>query len=397
MNKYIKRKIDISLTKHQDSSDAIVLTGFRRVGKTAVVRNIFDNLKTRNKIFLDLESPVNQQIFENPNYEGIVTNLTGLGIDFTRRAFIFLDEIQKIKNIPSIVKYLIDHYNIKFYLTGSSSYYLKNHFSESLSGRKLVFELYPLDFEEFLVFRGSRLSLSTGYKKLSDLYNEFVQFGGFPSVVLESSAEKKSFKLDDILGAYFELDVASLSNFRDNDNLKKLMFLLATRTGNKLDTGKLSQSLGVSRPTVYEYIAFFEQTYLINLLRPMAGSSDVQIRSIPKLYFLDTGLLNRIGTVSAGAQFENKIFNQLHQSLVLTYYQTAKQPVLEYFQLKTGAEIDFVVEKTRGYEVKLLATSSDYAQLKRIATKLGLSEYKLVSLQEPKGVLENMFVYPYAL
>jgi len=69
------------------------------------------------------------------------------------RVYLFLDEIQNLKNLPSVAKYLIDHYQVKFFLTGSVSFYLKNLFSESLSGRKVLFELFPLNFQEFLRFR----------------------------------------------------------------------------------------------------------------------------------------------------------------------------------------------------------------------------------------------------
>src|SRR3989338_2586610 len=77
-----------------------------------------------------MESPVNQRAFTNDNYENIKAYLGSLGIDFTKRFYVFLDEIQNVRNLPSAVKYLYDHNEIKFYLIGSSSFYLKNWFSE---------------------------------------------------------------------------------------------------------------------------------------------------------------------------------------------------------------------------------------------------------------------------
>jgi len=390
------RKIFNILAKFADSPEAIVITGFRRVGKTLALQHIFDRVNSPNKIFLDLESPVNQKIFQESNYDNIKITLAGLGLNFKHKSFIFLDEIQNVKTLPSVVKYLFDHNDIKFYLTGSSSFYLKNLFSESLSGRKFIFELYPLDFEEFLWFKDQKISPSAGYDLLSGLYREYLDYGGFPGVVLEGSADRKVLKLDDVLGSYFQIDVKNLAGFRDNDNLKKLLFLLAGRVGSKPEVGKLAESLGVSRQTVYQYLTFFEQTYLIHLVRPVSGSRDVQIKVMPKLYFCDTGILNRIGQISPGQLFENKIFNQLfiRQNYRLGAADYLKDKV-NYYQEKSGAEIDFVVGKT-GYEVKLTAGESNVRKLHKIAARAGISQAKVVSLNRVSRPSSDI-IYPFEL
>ena len=397
METYISRKIEKKVMSYMDNKEVIVLTGFRRVGKTALMQNIYDSLKTDNKIFLDLESPINQRIFSEQNYDNIVKSLNRFGLDFTKRAYVFLDEIQILKNTPSVVKYLYDHYNIKFCLTGSSSFYLKNYFNESMSGRKYVFELFPLDFEEFLQFKNAKLSVGASYDFLSGFYQEYLEYGGFPAVVLANSLDTKRRALDDVLGSYFELDVKTLSDFRDNENLKKLLFLLTSRVGNKLEVTKLAESLGVSRPTVYEYLNFFEQTYLIHLIKPLSGSKDIQIKSVPKLYFNDTGLLNQIGQVSIGQLFENKVFNQLYTKLQYFFSGKFSEEKLNYYQLKSGAEIDFVERKEVGYEVKVNATQQDYDKLAKYSDKLRLKEYKVVSLKETALVAKSKAIYPFGL
>lgn len=391
-----KRKIFDILAKYADSREAIVITGFRRVGKTSALQHVFDRIAGPNKIFLDLESPVNQKIFAEANYDNIKSSLSRLGINFRQKAYIFLDEIQNVKNLPSVVKYLYDHNQIKFYLTGSSSFYLKNLFSESLSGRKFIFELYPLDFEEFLWFKDRKISLSADYDLLSGLYREYLDYGGFPGVVLEDSADKKLMKLDDVLGSYFQIDVKNLAGFRDNDNLKKLLFLLSARVGGKPEIGKLAEALSVSRQTVYQYLNFFEQTYLINLLRPLSGSKDVQIKVIPKLYFGDTGILNRVGQISAGQLFENKCFNQLF--VTETYRSGAANYLKEkinYYQEKSGAEIDFIAAGA-AYEAKLTAGESDVRKLKKIAARVGIPQVKVISLNKVVHPSPDI-IYPFGL
>src|SRR3989338_9985700 len=264
----IKRKLFHALRKHLSGKEAIVVTGMRQVGKTTLLRQLYDEVAHDNKLFLDFENPLNRRYFESEDFEEIVKNLKELGVRTDVRAYLFLDEIQYVAQVPSAVKYIIDHYGWKFFLTGSASFYLKNLFSESLDGRKYLFELYPLDFEEFLWFKDQKITVNAGYDFLSGLYEEYLNFGGSPGVVLEESPEKKLLKIDDVLASYFQLDVRSLANFRDNENLKKLLFLLSSRVGSKPDISKLAEALETSRQTVYQYLNFFEQTYLIKQLRP---------------------------------------------------------------------------------------------------------------------------------
>ena len=164
---YYPRKILDKIRPYLNQKEIIVLTGMRRVGKTTVYQILFDEIKSNNKIFLDLENPLNQKIFEEINYDNVWLNLQRLNINPKEKAYIFLDEIGAMPKIVKVIKYLFDHYNIKFFLTGSSSFYLKNLFPESLAGRKFTFELYPLDFEEFLIFKGiKKNSLKILIKKI---------------------------------------------------------------------------------------------------------------------------------------------------------------------------------------------------------------------------------------
>lgn len=384
------------IERYLESPEAIVVTGFRRVGKSTLIRHVFDGLKTDNKLFLDLESPVNQQIFQNSNYDAIVSELKKLGLNTKKpMAYVFIDEIQFVKEIPSVIKYLFDHYKIKFVVTGSSSFYLKNLFTESLAGRKFLFELMPLDFEEFLWFKGEKLALNSKSEFLKHFYEEYMSFGGLPAVVLEDSKEGKIQRLDDALGSYFQLDVANLASFRDIKNLKSLLFLLAARVGNKVDITKLSESLGVSRQTLYGYIEFFEQTYLIHLVPAYSASEDVTVRKVPKLYFIDSGLLGRVSKISEGQLFENTIFNQLFIGSYFNNPSDFLKSRVSYFQKKSGAEIDFILGN-KGYEVKLSGTKSDVARLRRFAGGLKLSESHVVSLTKLKTTMEGI-INPYQI
>ena len=144
-------QIEKEVYDHLRRPPASVITGMRRTGKTTLMRRIFDKIETKNKRWFDFENPLDIKNFEEVDYNHIVDNLR---LDKDERMYIFIDEIQNFPEISKIIKYLIDHYRIKFVVTGSASYYLRNLFPESLSGRKQIFELYPLDFQEFLTFKG---------------------------------------------------------------------------------------------------------------------------------------------------------------------------------------------------------------------------------------------------
>lgn len=373
----IERKLLQSILSHLDSSEAIVITGMRRVGKTTLMRLVFDRLKTANKIFLDLENPINQKYFEKDDYEAVAYNLSVLGANLQERSFIFLDEIQFCKNLPSVVKYLSDHYPIKFFLTGSASFYLKNLFSESLAGRKYLFELYPLDFEEFLAFKketarppakGRSLPPEL-HARFQTFYQEYVEFGGFPQVVAKSDVKEKQEALKDIFSSYFNKEILQLGDFRNNQIVRDLMLLLLERIGSRLEIQKIASELGVSRPTLKEYLAFLEGTYFINFVYPFSRSRDVEIRGAPKIYCIDSGLANQLAKVEFGHIFENAVFHQLR----------LRAKNVNYYRKKTGAEIDFVIDKEAAYEVKLTATLRDQNNLKRLANELKLEKIALVS------------------
>lgn len=364
------------IKKYIDSPEAIVVTGMRRVGKTSLIRFIYDKIDSDNKIFLDLENPLNQKYFEEENYETIKSALEFLGMDFTKKSYLFLDEIQLLKNLPSVVKYLIDHYRIKFFLTGSASYYLKNLFSESLVGRKYIFELFPLNFKEFLLFKENNIKLPDNLKTtsrpifntISNLYEEYLFFGGFPEVVLKKNTNEKKKSLEDIFTSYFQLEVLRLGDFRRNNKIRDLILLLMQRIGTKLDIIKLSRELSISRPTLNHYISFLEGTYLIKTIKPFSKGKDIEIRKIPKVYLCDCGLANNFAKLDEGALFENSIFQNLRIKGDVNYYQR-----------KSGVEIDFILNKDTAIEVKINPSKQDLKKLLKIAGELGIKKSFIVS------------------
>jgi predicted AAA+ superfamily ATPase len=369
---FIERNVYPAIEKVLSSPEAIVVTGMRRVGKTTLLKAIYDRLASPNKIFLDLENPRNQLYFEETDYDAIYANLQLLGLKQGERAYVFLDEIQRVKTLPSTVKYLLDMYGVKFILSGSSSYYLKNQFSESLAGRKYIFELYPLTFDEFLRFKGlpsppiERTSFAV-YETYKASMEEYLQFGGFPGVAQKTSIAEKQAALEDIFTSYYQLEVVQLSDFRKSHKIRDLLFLLLGRAGAKLEISKISSLLGLARETINDYLAFLAGTYFIHLVSPYTTSRDVEIRKAPKIYICDPGLARLFAHVDEGALFENAVYcNLLPRNRV------------QYYQRKNGLEIDFI-QNQQGYEVKLHAHADDIRKAQGLGSEIGLSKTLVVS------------------
>ncbi len=374
------RKLYHKVEKYIDHKEIIAVTGMRRCGKTTLLKMIFENIKSANKVFLDLDNILEQKIFEEDDANNIWKNLSAYGIKKDQKAYIFIDEIQSMPPAVKKIKYLYDHYDVKFFITGSSSFYLKNLFPESLSGRKFIFELYPLSFEEFLIFKGinrefpesieekDKAKNKISAEKYFSLYQEYMKFGGFPQVVLSDSGEHKKMLLKDIFNSFFEKDVRILTNYRDLGRLRDFILLCMQHVGSRFEISRLSAELGVARDTVYNYLSFLESTYFIFLLQPFSRNVDREVSGSRKLYMCDTGFVSQYAKVSEGAIFENSVY------LNLRHYGE-----LNYYQKRRGGEIDFLLNKETAFEVKLTATPADLKKLKKLAIDLDLKDNYLVS------------------
>lgn len=381
---FFERNIHPSLKKHLSHTQITVITGIRRSGKTTLLKQLLTEAGSDNQLYIDFQRVDNRELFAEKNYDNIVRALAERGLNFSRKAYIGLDEMQLVPDAVSALKYLYDHHHAKFIITGSSSFYLKNLFTESLSGRKKIFELFPLDFGEFLSFKGvpfiaadeflEKDFRAAEYERLKTYYEEYIKYGGFPEVVLSPDAEQKKDLLSDIISSYINIDIKTLADMRDDRNVYHLVKMLAGRVGTRLDYAKLSRLSGISRPTVQNYVDLFEKSYLIKRVPVLAKRADREIVKAQKIYFCDTGLANTLATLDGGAQFENTVFNQLYAKGAIRYYA-----------LKTGREIDFVFNDTHALEVKESPTAGDLRELQNIADLAGLKNIRLIGrYQVPK-------------
>lgn len=375
-----KRYLFDDLSKYMDHKNALVITGMRQVGKTTLMKQLFEQV-SGPKLWYDFENPLNLLHFENINYDAIYEVLKSEAGAGGRRLYVFVDEIQNFPDITKIIKYLIDKYKVKFIVTGSSNYYLKNLFPESLSGRKFLFVLRPLSFNEYLFFNErikrpepvSSIDLKSNYsyeefKKYETDYHFYLEYGGFPEVVTTTDTDTRNLILKNIFASFFEKDIKVLSDIKDIRELRDLILLLVPRVGNILDITKLSNELGVNRVKVYGYLDLLQGLFFIKLIPRLSKSIDRSVAGGRKVYFTDTGLLNIIGRVNDGQLFENAIANQLGNYGELSYYNK-----------RNITEIDFILNKEIAFEVKLKSTLADLKKLEKNASTLDLRTYYLVS------------------
>lgn len=390
-----KRYLFSDLSQYLEHKNALIITGMRQVGKTTLMKQLYDEVN-KPKLWFDFENPLDLLHFENINYDAVYEVLKNEAGSGEERLYVFIDEIQNFPEIIKIIKYLIDKFNVKFVVTGSSNFYLKNLFPESLSGRKFLFVLQPLSFNEYLFFnnkiddakKGRSINFKTSYsildyKKYETDYQLYLEYGGFPEVVLTTDIKTKKIILKNIFASFFEKDIKILSDIKDIRELRDLILLLVPRTGNILDVTKLSNELGVNRVKIYSFLELLQGVFFIKLISKFSKSIDRSIAGGRKVYFSDTGLLNIIGKVNDGQLFENAVANQLSNYGELSFYNK-----------RNTAEIDFILNKEIAFEVKLKSSFNDLKKLEKNSTELRLNDHYLVSknFSETDKTIFPMFI-----
>ena len=352
MEKLRRRKILSKVLSFIEDKESIVIHGARQVGKTCLLRYLIENyLKPRiqenNIFYFDLED---FRLLElcNKSCAEVMAYLEGKGADFKQRVFLIIDEIQYLNNPSSFLKLFYDRYSekVKLIVSGSSSFLIKKKFKDSLAGRIIDFELFPLDFEEFLEFRDLKYNLKIEpaealKEELIKLYTEFVVYGGYPAIVLERNIEKKEIKLKQIINTYVKKDIRDLAEIREVDKFNNLLQILASQIGNLLNIFELSNTVGLAKKTIEEYLFLLENTYIIRRIKPFHKNIRSELTKMPKIFFEDTGLANILANKTflprlGGAILENSIYSQLRKNF--------SSDSIYFWRTNIKQEIDFVVE-----------------------------------------------------
>ena len=325
------------LSKYIKAREILLLTGARRTGKSTLTYQIIKKLLNKNIppeciLYINLDEPLLQSKSKDPAYLiELIENYMALKKPAT--LYLFIDEIQNYDYWVQTIKTLFDTSdNVKIILTGSTSTVLTKKISTRLSGRYFAITVYPLTFNEYLDF--NNIHKPTTIEKLL-YFNNYLEFGAFPRVVLEKDNELKQ----EILRNYFQTiylkDIIYPNNLRNNKDVFDLLYFVISNIAKPFSYSNIAKTLGISSETVKEYIQYAEDSYLIYLLTKYDNSIKKQLANPKKIYCTDTGLVNSISfkfSQDKGWLLENLIF------------MTLKKQNMELYYHKKRYECDFLIK-----------------------------------------------------
>ena len=333
-----------------------MIVGPRQAGKTTLMTQLQDYLKGRGEgtLFLSLD-------FERdmPHFSSQQALLDRIGLEFGRRkGYVFIDEIQRKENAGLFLKGLYDMITpYKFIVSGSGSVELKEKVHESLAGRKRMFELSTVSLKEFANHK-TRYKYEDRLEKYFQINKaeglgllvEYLNFGGYPRVVLEETLKEKLRTIDEIYRSYIEKDIAYLLRVERIDAFGNMLRLLAAQAGSLINLNELSSTLGISVQTVKNYLTYAEKTFIVSRLTPYFINIRTEISKSPIVYFNDLGLRNfSAGQFGRYAMFSDMGF--LFQNLIYRLLQERTRyegSTLHFWRTKDKAEVDFVINEGRG-------------------------------------------------
>jgi len=347
--KLYKRKIFDKIQPYFGDDTILVLLGARQVGKTHLLHYIDNYLQQQSHktLYYDLEYPDLLNLL-NQGVDAFIVDLGSRGYVKDEPIFVFIDEIQYLENPSSFLKIIADHHkNIHLIVSGSSTFDIKTKFTDSLVGRTLNFEIFPLSFSEFLTFKESPYTnitnLSTaGLAHIKMLYREYLTYGGYPKIVLEANAVKKKQHLLQIIDTYVRKDIRDLGDVIDISKFNSMLKVLSAQSGQLLNVSSLARETSISEPTLHKYLSLLEETFILKRVTPYSHSPSVEISKNPKVFFLDSGLqsllwLGDFQSTLLGNIFETNVYSEL----VKAYGRES----IHFWRTKSGQEIDFIIEQ----------------------------------------------------
>lgn len=351
---FIPRQVYFELLQHLDKPEITLLLGPRQAGKTTLIKKLQDELRQKNQpsVFLNLDIIEERYFFASQHtLLDYIEKKAG-----TKKVYVFIDEISRLENAGLFLKGLYDldsHH--KFIVTGSGSLELKEDVVEPLTGRKKIFYCLPLSFTELAAYRlGVSISIShqiysetakiliTQPLRRQRIIAEYLNFGGYPRVILATTEQEKIEILREIYDSYLQKDIGLLLKIEKEYAFENLVKIMAGQVGNLVNRAELSSTLGLTEKTIKRYLYLLEKTFVINLVRPFYSNIRKELVKSPKVYFVDPGflymaqgILPTIQRQPTGNIFENACFLRLKELDLI------KPP--QFWRTKSGAEVDFVI------------------------------------------------------
>ncbi|MCD6379852.1 ATP-binding protein [bacterium] len=401
----IKRDILDDIRPFYSTPDVLVIHGARQVGKTSLMFLIQEelNIEGENTYYFDLEDMRMLDLL-NEGTDALMSYLEENGLLAQPKLFLFIDEIQYLSNPSGFLKLMRDHQanSIKLIVSGSSSFEIKSKFKNSLTGRTINFELRPLSFSEYLSFHDINIRIDTPVTsiplitRLKKAYIDYAIYGGYPRIALEKEVKVRERYLSQVVSTYIRKDIRDLANVRNIDKFNKLLQVLASQCGQLLNINELSNTTGITRPTIEKYLFILEQTYVIKLLRPFSNNIRSELFKTPKIFFHDTGIAHLLWL----REFPNKLFGNMLENAFFSDL-LKNRDVKEFFFWRTqdGKEIDFIIRRGEmliPIEVKSAIPRSASTSMRYFKTRYNAEKSILVTLERNKMDIDNIkTIYPW--
>ena len=335
----IERTAKDALLRLASQFAVVGITGPRQSGKTTLAKMAFPE-----KRYIS---------FDDKNIRELAAaNPTDFLLAFPDGAII--DEAQKVPEIFDAVKYHIDQNAFtpgKFILTGSNQFNLKQNMTDSLAGRAAFLKLLPFSIGE----------LKNGNLLGSNVY-EMIFKGCYPP--LYDSA--KHFTVDDwfnsYVDTYLDLDVESQINYSNLSVFKKFIQICAIYSGQMLSMDSIARGIGVSAPTVKQWLSILESSFIIHLLEPDTQNLGKSLVKTPKLYFIDSGLLCHLLRVES---VEELILSEYKGAIIESFaiaemlknrLNLGKQPNLTFYRDQKGFEVDTIADWKHTFAIEIKST-----------------------------------------
>jgi predicted AAA+ superfamily ATPase len=364
----------------------VLLTGARQTGKTTLLRTIYPELSYYNLDAVEFREQLKR--ISTFAWARDVGNAV-------------IDEIQKEPELMNKIKYAFDEGDLNFTaLSGSAQLLLMKSTRETLAGRILLLELFPLMMSELIHRQKAEIPvpligrlinssspsdilmklpstlLGENWDSVKSAEEYMLKFGGMPALLHIPDQDKKSGWLRDYSIAYLERDLNDLARLNDLMPFKTFQQLAALRSANLLSYSELSRDAGIGTETARRYLEYLRLSYQVILLQPYHKNLTSMIVKTPKIYWLDNGLMRQI----AGYGFDlmnGQIYENYVAAELVKYLRTVKSEArLSFYRTRSGMEVDFCIEsngKLIGIEVKNRTSinKKDYTSLNKLKESAG--------------------------
>lgn len=371
----VKREYDIPL----DSDKIVSLIGIRRCGKTTIMFELINTLRkdiAKERIFYinfedDRLFPVTVKDLDDlieGYYELYPHNRD-------KKVYIFLDEVQNIKDWELFVRRVYDNLNVQIFITGSSSKLLSSEIATSLRGRTITYEIFPFSFKEYLRYKNIEINLysSKSISFIKNAFNSYLKEGGF----VETFDKPKDIQrkiLKDYMDLIIYKDLVDRYAIKNQALLKHLIKYLFVNMGTLISFNKLyneykSMGYRVSKDTLYDYMEHLQDAYIAFTSPIFRNSVKEEQRNPKKIWVIDNGFKSLFSanlSEDYSKLYENLAFLHLRRKEQEIYYYKGNQEV-DLYSNGTLANVSFDINnpKTLQREVDALIEAMEYFNLKK--------------------------------